>query len=323
MGRTSVSQGIKELVKAELIEVEQYMHQDGSAANNRYYPKTICSDSEHTNVQDANKSKKLKSCKSRIYIKKDVHKMNNNKSELGRGSAESGPPPVDYSTTGSTRAAPPVVPVGDGNNNIISINIPDTNIKPIGAPVFGAPLKGELFEQAPPMEKKKSRPPTGAAPPSLEKQLHKQFIKVYHDWFMGRNGGAKPHIAGKDAKAVKTLIGSMRGAVNGHAEAKKEVIAECDLPARVLDAWGFMLKNWHKLTPFLQQQTDLCQISNNFNNIISIIKNGTGKIKPINGGADDSRTPAEKFNTFYERAKRDYPTKGQGGDNAAANAVHG
>jgi hypothetical protein len=208
------------------------------------------------------------------------------------------------------------------NNTIKKNNKTKKNNNTI--PPAGEPASGSQATRPRRSKKEKAEDtPPGGAPPPLEKVLHQQFIDTYHKWFMERNGGVKPHIAGKDAKAVKTLIGSMAGAVKGAAEVKGEIITEQDLPEHVLKGWSFMLSNWGKLTPFLQQQTDLCQISSNFNNIISILKNGTGKIKPINGQQADSRTPAERFNSFYERAKREYPTTGQGGSNDGISAVHG
>lgn len=155
----------------------------------------------------------------------------------------------------------------------------NTIIPPAGEPASGSQDTGSKGAKK---AKPKNTPPDGAPPP-LTKTLHQPFIDVYHKWYMDRNGGVKPQILAKDAAAVKTLIGSMAGAVNGAAGLRNEFISEKDLPEHVLRGWSFLLAGWEKLTPFLQQQTDLCQISSNFNNIISILKNGTGKVKPING----------------------------------------
>lgn len=114
----------------------------------------------------------------------------------------------------------------------------------------------------PPPEKKKS---------SAKKEknlLHCAIIEVYDLWYKKVNDGIPPHIAAKDAAAVKTISAQLKGAVL----AKQSHLNADEQDSAVIAGLEYIFNRWETLPPFYQQQKQLCQIASNLTNIIPLIK---------------------------------------------------
>jgi hypothetical protein len=117
---------------------------------------------------------------------------------------------------------------------------------------------------------------------------HQNFIKIYCDWFHGKTGVAPKMNAG-DGKAAKELLPYL----------KNQSLEKTDSGA--IKAFEYILKNWHKLEPFIQKQTKLVQIGANINNILDQLKNGT----PSNSRPSANESAAIAANEAREILRRD------------------
>jgi hypothetical protein len=90
------------------------------------------------------------------------------------------------------------------------------------------------------------------------------FINQYFE-FMGEHVGIKPQMGKAQGAAMLEIIAflimqSKEGSEQG-----------------ALDAWMYILSKWNDLTPFLQNQTKLTQISKNIQEIVTQLRNGNTK----------------------------------------------
>jgi len=86
----------------------------------------------------------------------------------------------------------------------------------------------------------------------------------------------KYNVMGKDGKALKMIIASLR--------------KQCVNDEEVAISWGAMLDAWDQLDPFYRKQNDLTQINGNLNRIMRELKNGkTTEKKGNRNRGDDLR----------------------------------
>lgn len=85
-----------------------------------------------------------------------------------------------------------------------------------------------------------------------------QLIDVYYNWYK-QTEGFEPKISDMDARAAKEILAHFH-----------KISATYD----ALDLFKIMLDNWSILEPFYQQKKRLIDINNNFNLIVSQLKNG-------------------------------------------------
>lgn len=106
-------------------------------------------------------------------------------------------------------------------------------------------------------------------PPTPEDTDYKDCIEVYNNFIKKLTGGAGAKFDGQQGKAMKAIIAYIKG------QAKTSGASASSL----LDV---VFANWHKIEPFLQQQTTLSQINSNLQNIIIQIKNNGKSIASNN-----------------------------------------
>ena len=90
---------------------------------------------------------------------------------------------------------------------------------------------------------------------------YKQYISLYVDFFQGITG-TKPAISAASGKSLKRIAKHLQEASHRGDE------------QGAIDGWHYILANWKKLSPFLQQQTGILQIEKNLNEIFTQLKNG-------------------------------------------------
>jgi len=90
---------------------------------------------------------------------------------------------------------------------------------------------------------------------------YKAFVAVYFEFFKELVGIVPKMTAGGGA-SLKRIITYLTQISNDHTE------------DGALDSWRYILGNWKRLSPFLQQQTGLQQIEKNINEIITQLKRG-------------------------------------------------
>lgn len=120
---------------------------------------------------------------------------------------------------------------------------------------------------------KKVKPPI--EPVNEIKGLYSNFIDIYYEWYKSVSGGIPPKIDGAGGKAAKSMIAYLKTAVSIKNPEAKE--SEETLNNLILNGWRYIFANWYKLDLFHQNKTRLIDINSNFQNILSQIKNGTGK----------------------------------------------
>lgn len=94
-----------------------------------------------------------------------------------------------------------------------------------------------------------------------DKLNHRPYLAEYAS-FYERFVGVKPKVMSGDAAAMIRI-----------AKYLIEVSNTSDEDGG-LTAWIYILKNWTKLTPYLQKQTRITQIEKNINEIITQLRNG-------------------------------------------------
>lgn len=93
---------------------------------------------------------------------------------------------------------------------------------------------------------------------------YQDFVKVYDD-FCREHIGVGSKMDGAQGKALNTII--------------KYLVKESKMKDEngALLAWKFILENWKRLTPFVQNQTTLLQINKNLLEILTQLRNGSTK----------------------------------------------
>jgi len=103
-------------------------------------------------------------------------------------------------------------------------------------------------------------------------EKYKDFIRVYDEFCKGFIGvGAK--IDGVQGRAMKMIIKYLIQQSKDHSE------------EGALAAWEYILKNWTKLSDFIQTQTSLAQINKNLQEILTQLRHAG---KKTNQGAAHS-----------------------------------
>ncbi len=87
------------------------------------------------------------------------------------------------------------------------------------------------------------------------KGMYRAFVRAY-DTFCRMKTKAGAKMDGANGKALKTIIAFL----TQEASSKDE--------AGALEAWMYILLNWDKLTPFIQNQVSLLQINKNLPEIL-------------------------------------------------------
>lgn len=113
--------------------------------------------------------------------------------------------------------------------------------------------------------------------------LYPRFMAVYDKWFKGFHDGVPPKLDGAQGTAAKSLIQYFTRIVNERAKKDGKIYDTVGIEYKVLEAWQYVLSNWHLLDTFLQKKTKLTDLSSNAQNIITQIKNGNSKTG--NGGS--------------------------------------
>jgi hypothetical protein len=97
-------------------------------------------------------------------------------------------------------------------------------------------------------------------------ERYQEFVGIYNQFMLDTVGvGAK--MDASEGKALKDIIQYL-----------KEQSKSQDIQGAI-DAWRYVLDNWHLLSPFLQSQKSLKQINKNLIEILTQIKNGHAKSK--------------------------------------------
>lgn len=91
---------------------------------------------------------------------------------------------------------------------------------------------------------------------------YKQYIALYIEFFQELTGGTKPAINAASGKSLKRIAKHLQQASKTGDE------------QGALQGWHYILANWKKLSPFLQQQTGILQIEKNLNEIFTQLRNG-------------------------------------------------
>jgi DNA-binding transcriptional MerR regulator len=94
-----------------------------------------------------------------------------------------------------------------------------------------------------------------------EGKLYQEFVEAY-DVFCKSYIGVGAKMSGAQGKALKDIIEYLRG----QSRTKDSEGA--------LAAWQYILKNWGRLTKFIQNQTTLTQINKNLQEILTQLRNG-------------------------------------------------
>lgn len=102
------------------------------------------------------------------------------------------------------------------------------------------------------------------------------FVSRYND-FCKKQIGVGCKLDGMQGKALKRIIRYLE------KESKGE---------RVVEAWEYVLTNWHKLEPFYQKQIKVTQIDSNFINILNQLRNGKGKRTNVSNASQSIRDRA-------------------------------
>lgn len=95
--------------------------------------------------------------------------------------------------------------------------------------------------------------------PQFEK--YRDFIDVYFTWHK-EHSGVDPRMTAAQGRALKEIITYLV------SQSKTE-----DEDGALL-AWEYILKNWSRLTKFLQNQVALTQINKNLTEILTQLRNG-------------------------------------------------
>jgi len=95
---------------------------------------------------------------------------------------------------------------------------------------------------------------------------YQEFVRIYNQFMLDTVGvGAK--MDASEGKALKDIIQYLK------EQSKSQDTQEA------IDAWQYVLYNWHLLSAFLQSQKSLKQINKNLIEILTQIKNGHAKSK--------------------------------------------
>jgi len=124
-----------------------------------------------------------------------------------------------------------------------------------------------------PLSEDKGAPMPEQAKTRSEKKsnLYQGFIDIYDKWYTAMNG-VPPKYDGAAGTAAKSLIQYFQKIVQARAQKDGHPLEGDNLDAKVLEAWAFILNEWHKLDAFLQAKTRLLDINSNIQNIITQIK---------------------------------------------------
>lgn len=135
---------------------------------------------------------------------------------------------------------------------------------------------GALPAEKPKGKAKAAKKVKAAKEPEIAKDgLYPKFIDIYYEWYKSVSDGIPPKIDGAGGKAAKSMIAYLKTAVSiKNPEAKEN---EETLNSLILNGWRYIFANWYKLDLYHQNKTRLIDINSNFQNILSQIKNGSGK----------------------------------------------
>lgn len=128
---------------------------------------------------------------------------------------------------------------------------------------------------------------------------HNEFIKVYEDWYEHRCGipaGVLP----QDRKNIKTIIAQSRAIATKTAKDKNVILDDNSLRIESIKVWDYVLKNWDKIDPFLQNKMSITEIAKQYSNIVNQIKNGRVQqnTKKPTGGDVNPQGLASKIAAF-------------------------
>ena len=94
-----------------------------------------------------------------------------------------------------------------------------------------------------------------------------KWTDAWFKFYQAKNDGIKPMFNGIQGSALKTI--------RQHLESiSKEKFPEKDKEQGGLESWNFILSNWNRLDPWIQNQFDLTVVGKKMNDIINQLKNG-------------------------------------------------
>lgn len=127
--------------------------------------------------------------------------------------------------------------------------------------------------------------------------LYPALMELYFTWFKQRSGGIPPNILISEGKSLKGIVLYLKSAIRskltdgslvldiGEKTTEDEIYKD-----KAVEMFSYILNNWNKLTPFLQQQTKLSQILSNLTNIINHFTHGDSKAQRGQSRTAEQRT---------------------------------
>lgn len=220
---------------------------------------------------------------------------------VGKNDRVHGKPEVGKPAAGLPEAEnPPLLNTNNSNTEKQRISIPngidaaangskgqEENIPPgCDPPPANFDDKGEKGQEPQPKTKSKNGSKKGHS------GIYPKFIDIYHIWFKSSHDGIPPKIDGAAGKAAKSIITYLKSIAKNQAAELPTTDEEREEAA--LNAWSYILNNWHRVEMFYQQKTRLIDINSNLQNILTQLKNG----KPQQKRATNETTAADVKTAF-------------------------